>query len=322
MPNHRPSTPLGTGREFDAVRAMLARWGDVARGVGDDAAVLDVPAGERLVVSTDASVEGVHFRRGWLTPAEVGWRATTAALSDLAAMGARPLAVVWAAAVPPDWQADLPALADGVGDAVRDVGGHIVGGDLTAGTELSLTLTVLGSARAPVTRAGARPGDTLYVTGALGGPLRALRVWQRGAEPAPLDRERFARPRARVAAGRWLSAHGATALIDVSDGLAADLAHVAAASGVRCELHLAQVPCVAGATPLDALQSGEEYELLSAAPPDVDVLRCERDTGVRLTPIGRVTALDPGAEPEVVVRDAAGRRVDLPPGHDHFSRAC
>lgn len=317
-----PHTVLGAGREFDVVRALLARWGDLARGVGDDAAVLDVPAGERLVVSTDASVEGVHFRRAWLTPEEIGWRAAASALSDLAAMGARPLAVVFAAAVPPHWRDAFPSVADGVGAAVRAAGGVIAGGDLTAGRDLTLTLTVLGSAARPVTRAGARPGDALYVTGALGGPVRALRAFLNAETPAPAARARFARPPARVSAGRWLAEHGARALVDVSDGLAADVGHIAAASGVRCVIEAEAIPRVPGATVADALGGGEEYELACAAPADLDVEACRRATGVALTRIGRVEACAAGLAPGVEVRAPGGALVDLPPGHDHFSRAC
>ena len=103
---------LGPGREFDAVRDLLARWGTAATGVGDDAAVLDVPTGSRLVVSTDSSVEEVHFRAEWLTPEEIGWRATMAALSDLAAMGATPLGVLLALTVPVRWRGSLGAVAE------------------------------------------------------------------------------------------------------------------------------------------------------------------------------------------------------------------
>lgn len=322
-----PHAALGPGREFDAVRAMLARWGDLARGVGDDAAVLDDwPAGERLVVSTDASVEDVHFRRAWLSPEEIGWRAAAGALSDLAAMGARPLAVLFAAAVPEAWRAELPALADGVGAAVREAGAVIVGGDLTAGRELALTLTVIGAAVRPVTRAGACPGDALYVTGQLGGPLRALRAFEHGDPPDPGDRARFARPHARVAAGRWLAQRGAHALVDVSDGLAADLAHVAAASDVRCSIDPERVPRVPNASIADALASGEEYELACAAPAGLDTAACERETGVALTRIGHVeVAADHGGARVALcgsTLSTGAPRVDLPPGHDHFTRTC
>jgi len=307
---------------------MLGRWGDLARGVGDDAAVLDVPAGERLVVSTDASIEDVHFRRGWLSPEEIGWRATTSALSDLAAMAARPLGLVVALAVPDAWRHDVPTLADGIGAAARAGGASIVGGDLTRGRELGITVTVFGSAVTPVGRDGARDGDGVWVTGRLGGPLRALRALLAGAAPGVADRERFARPRARIAEARWLAERGTRALVDVSDGLAADLGHVAAASGVRIVVEGARVPRVPGASLADALASGEEYELALALPANVDEEALAREFaaayGIALTRVGRVSA--PGdsalreAEPRVaVVGDDGDTRVDLPPGHDHFS---
>src|SRR4051812_4775885 len=109
--------PLGPGKEFDSIRELVAKLGDTASGIGDDAATLDIPRGEHLVVSTDASVENRHFREGWLTPEEIGYRAVTAALSDLAAMAASPIAVLWAVNLPDRWRQHLPALADGARDA-------------------------------------------------------------------------------------------------------------------------------------------------------------------------------------------------------------
>jgi thiamine-monophosphate kinase len=119
----RGHLPLGPGAEFDAIRRMLAEWGPLADGIGDDAAVLAVPPGRRLVVSTDAAVEGVHFRRGWLTAEEVGARAAAAALSDLAAMAAAPLGLLLALAVPESWQAELPDVARGGGAVAARAGG-------------------------------------------------------------------------------------------------------------------------------------------------------------------------------------------------------
>lgn len=327
-----PHVSLGPGAEFDAVRALLARWGDRAIGIGDDGAVLDVPAGSRLVVSTDASVEDVHFRAAWLAPHEIGWRATTAALSDLAAMGAAPLGVLLALTVPARWRDRLEGVAEGVGAAAAAVGAPIVGGDVTDGDRLALAVTVLGHAPAPLTRDGARPGDTLYVTGALGGPGAALAAWESGAEPAPAARARFAHPEARVAAGRWLAAHGARAAIDISDGLAGDAAHLAAASGVACVLDLGALPCAPDVAPEAALASGEEYELLVAAPAlDVRAFR-EACGGLALTPVGRCRAAAPAAAaegtpgtvraglPRVTV-ERGGVPVALPRAHDHFSGA-
>jgi thiamine-monophosphate kinase len=308
---------LGPGREFDLVRAMVARWGDVAHGIGDDAALLDVPAGERLVVSTDASVEGAHFRRDWLSPEEIGWRAAASAVSDLAAMAARPLGMVVALALPDGWLGDVLALADGIGALARAAGTPIVGGDVVRASELGITITVLGAAATPVGRGGARAGDVVYVTGALGGPRVALRALLSGATPAPAARERFARPLPRLAEARWLAERGARALIDVSDGLAADLRHVAAASGVCVVLEAARVPRFAGAEWSDAVGGGEEYELALAAPAGLDVGAFVERFGVALTSVGRVEGVVEGGD--VVVLGEGGQRLEIPPGHDHLS---
>ena len=128
MTRHEPHLTLGTGAEFDAIRAMLHEWGPRASGIGDDAAVLDVPAGKRLVVSTDATFEGVHFHREWLSAEEIGARAATAALSDLAAMAAEPLGLLLALGVPESWQQELAELARGVGNPAGYAGGGAVGG--------------------------------------------------------------------------------------------------------------------------------------------------------------------------------------------------
>ncbi len=311
-------TTLGAGREFDAIRTLITRWGDRARGIGDDAAVVDVAPGARLVVSTDSSVEDVHFRAGWFTREELGWRAATSALSDLAAMAARPLGLVLAMTVPPRWRDALPEIGEGVGEAAAAVACPIIGGDLTGGRDLVLTITVLGEATRPVARGGARPGDALYVTGRLGGPRRALEALLRGAQPAGPDRERFARPRARVAEARWLAERGARALVDVSDGLVADAGHVAAASGCDVVLDPALVPRVDDATVEDALRGGEEYELVCAAPPDLDCEAFARAFRVVLTRVGHVRIAE-GDGGRVVLADG-NARVDLSGGYDHFTR--
>ena len=306
--------PLGPGAEFDAIRMLLARWGDRARGIGDDGAVLDVPPGQKLVVSTDSSVEGVHFHREWLTPEEIGWRATMAALSDLAAMAAMPLGVVLALTVPASWRMRLEALADGIGAAVERYGVPIVGGDVTAGERLSLAITVLGHAERPLARRGARGGDTIYVTGRLGGPGAALAAWLDGRAPMPAHRARFAHPEARLNASRWCARHGATAAIDLSDGLAGDLAHLAAASGVCAELDLERLPVLDGVTSREALASGEEYELLVTAPAFDTTAFAAAHAGLALTAIGRVVTGPTGS----VRLHEHGRTVELPSTHDHF----
>jgi thiamine-monophosphate kinase len=308
---------LGPGREFDVIRDLVRRWGSAARGIGDDAAVLDVPAGTRLVASTDATVENVHFRRPWLEPAEIGYRAATAALSDLAAMAATPIAMLVAMSVPDLWRDALGGIAEGIGDASRSFATPITGGNLTQGRELSLTVTVLGYAARPLGRDTARAGDTLYVTGTLGGPGAALDAWENGREPLPEHRARFARPSARIREALWLAAHGATAAIDISDGLVADVRHIAAASRVDAGLEIDAIPVVSGVSPLDAVRSGEEYELIVAAPLAIDEHAFAREFGVPLTRLGSMAPLA-GAEPAVRLR-SHGHFVDLPPGHDHFS---
>ena len=306
---------MAGGAEFDAIRALLAIWGERAAGIGDDAAVIHVPMGDLMVVSTDASVENVHFRREWLTPEEIGARATAAALSDLAAMPATPCGLLVALGVPASWRDDLTRLASGVGAAAAAAGCPIVGGNMSAASELSLTITVVGSAARPLSRAGACPGDIIYVTGRLGGPGAALRAFELGATPAAAFRARFAEPVPRLHEAQWLEERGARAAIDISDGLLADAAHLARASGVTIALDERAVPCVDGVGAGDAVSSGEEYELLVAVPPSFAVSPEEfkRLFELPLTAIG--VAEVAGNEP-VTLR---GMRGAISAGHDHLS---
>ena len=306
---------MGEGGEFDVIRRLLATWGAQATGIGDDAAVLDIPAGEQLVVSTDASIERVHFRREWMTAVEVGARAAAAALSDLAAMGATPRGLLLALGVPDGWRGELDALAQGVGAVASAAGCPIIGGNISAAGELSLTITALGSARRPLVRSGARAGDTLFVTGRLGGSGAALASLLAGRPPAPEHRSKFVAPMPRLREGRWLAEHGARAAIDISDGLVADASHLARASDVSLVLDDEIIPRVTGVSIAEALVSGEEYELLVATPPGADIRPdvFERLFGVSLTAIG--SAVAPGERP-VMMRLGAARGA---PGHDHFA---
>jgi thiamine-monophosphate kinase len=290
---------MGGGAEFDLIRRLLDTWGPRASGIGDDAAVLGVPPGEQLVASTDASVENVHFKRGWMTPREIGARAATAALSDLAAMGARPLGLLLALGLPESWQAEAEAIADGV----------------TRSSELTLTVTVLGGATRPLSRAGARVGDNVFVTGHLGGPGAALADLLNNREPEPSALSRFIAPTARIAEGRWLAGQGATALIDISDGLLADAGHLANASAVSLSIDVDAVPCLRGVLPADVLSSGEEYELLVIVPADVglDPIAFERAFGIPLTHVGVVVE----RQAESVITATTGVALS---GHDHLAR--
>lgn len=306
---------MGPGVEFDLIRRMATRWGDLVQQAGDDAAILDVAQGARLVASTDTSVEGVHFRREWLSLQEIGYRATVASLSDLAAMAADPLGLLIAATIPAGIAESIELLADGIGQAARDAGCPIVGGDLTGGDRISLTLTVLGTAARPVGRGGAKVGDALWVTGRLGGPGAAVRALLAGELPSAEHWPRFAHPVARLAEGRWLAERGATAMIDLSDGLSSDARHIAAASGIALEIDVTAIPCVPDVTARAAASSGEEYELLVSAPDELDVAAFTARFSVPLTRIGTVVE---GPEAEVTFKEGESR-VDLAAGYDHFS---
>jgi thiamine-monophosphate kinase len=307
------NTPLGPGVEFDAIRALLERWGSKAVGIGDDAAILSLTRGESLVASVDASVEGRHFRRGWLTPREIGYRAVTAALSDLAAMAARPVGVLIAIGLGDGWREELLEIADGIGEAVTGANTVIRGGNISAASELSITTTVFGEAFEPLTRTRARAGDEVYVTGLLGGVGEALRRLERGEDSGSF-RERFAHPSARIIEARWLATRGASACIDISDGLVGDLRHLAAASRVSIAVDAAKVPCVGSVTAEDALSSGEEYELIVTSPEALDTAAFSARFGIPLTRIGSVGKGSPGM---VTVQ---GARVATAASHDHLSR--
>lgn len=309
-----PHLAMGDGAEFDAIRRMLTTWSAQAEGIGDDAAILDIPQGERLVVSTDASVEGVHFKREWFSGEEIGARAASAALSDLAAMAATPRGLLLALGLPTSWRSELEALARGVGAAAAAVHGPILGGNIAASEALSLTITVLGSAAHPVRRVGALPGDLLYVTGLLGGPGAALRDLRRGATPSAEHRARFAQPSPRVREALWLAGLGAHAAIDISDGLLSDAAHLARASAVSLLIDAESLPRMAGVDIADAAISGEEYELLVAMPAEVvlDERAFEARFGVRLSRIGRVV---PREHADVTM---IGADVPRSTGHDHL----
>jgi thiamine-monophosphate kinase len=295
--------PLGAGGEFDRIRSIIAELGVDGAGIGDDTATIPTGSGE-LVVSTDASIELVHFRRDWIHPEEIGWRATAAALSDLAAAAARPVGAVVALSLPPGTSdSELSALARGIAGAVRSAGCKVLGGDLTSGDRLALTVTVFGRSPQPLSRRGARVGDGVWVTGVLGGSRAALVEWQAGRVPPTAARMAFARPQSRHRAAHWLAEQGATAMMDISDGLAGDAPHLAAASGVAIEIDLARVPvhpsvhAIAArvgepATRFAAI-GGEDYELLLTLP-DMFTAGAVADaaTGVGLTRVGTVVAGD------------------------------
>ena len=258
--------------EFGLVGRVTDRLGTaphVLLGPGDDAALVAVPDG-RAVLTTDVLVEGVHFRRDWSSGYDVGRKAAAANLADVMAMGGTGTALLVALVAPSDllvrWALEL---ADGLRDEAAQVGAVVVGGDTTAGERVVVSVTALGDlgGRDPVTRAGARPGDLVVVAGRLGCAAAGLALLQAGVDTGPLvDAHRRPRPPYRL--GPALADAGATAMCDVSDGLAADLGHVAVSSGVAADLATGLLlPLLSDGVSLgQALTGGEDHGLVATVP--------------------------------------------------------
>ncbi len=267
-------------------------------GVADDGAQL----GGGLVVSQDALVEGVHFRLDWTSWRDLGYKAAAVNLSDLAAMGAEPSALLVTLAARPETDlGNVVSLYEGLGEP----GVPVVGGDTTRADRLTLVVTALGrSARVPG-RAGARPGDVLVVTGPLGAAAAGLDALRRGVESVFAERHR--RPPIRLAEGRRLAAT-AHALMDLSDGIASDAARIAERSHVRLVVDVDALPLPDGLSREEShWTQGEDYELLAALPPDDPLAR-------EFPVVGRVE------EGEGVELRRAGERLE-PTGWDHFGDA-
>ncbi|HEU5261518.1 MAG TPA: thiamine-phosphate kinase [Gemmatimonadales bacterium] len=315
----------GQGGEFGLLRTIFARLAAVrgGRDLGDDCALIRLGR-TTLAASIDLSVEGVHFRTDWLSFEEIGWRAAAAALSDLAAEGATPVGVLVSLGLPRavpgkrKGEGAAPEIMIGVAAAARSVGAVVLGGDLARTARYLVDVCVLGTAERPVRRSGARAGDGVWVTGTLGGAALALAALRERRPISPRLFGRYARPSPRVEAGRWLARHGATAMIDISDGLAADAGHLAAASRTRIEIELERIPCWPGVAPGVAAASGEEFELLVVLPPRFGAAGARafhRATGLALTRIGTCTA-----GRGLRMREN-GRPITPPPGFDHFPPA-
>lgn len=304
----------------------VARWvprGTAPIGIGDDAAVLDVTEGSSIVATADALVEDVHFRWGWSKPTDVGYKAITANVSDLAAMGARPRWLLVTLCAPGSTTEDtLRELYGGIEAACGDYGTELVGGDIVSGKTFVISVTALGEVEGdPLRRSGAKVGDALAVTGPLGraGAGVNLLLSQNPKKVSPEDAfacmSAHRRPVARVEEGMALRRSGVHAAIDISDGLASDVRHLAEASGVGAEIDLEQLPVapearrIAQARGWDVermvLGGGEDYELLVALPAD-------QLEAVGLLEVGRV--VDEGLW---LVRDGGREPLEIQ-GWDHF----
>jgi thiamine-monophosphate kinase len=326
MNRSRPDTLAEVGERawLKRVRRLMAEDGaELPLGIGDDAAILPSAPGP-LVVSTDALVEGVHFRFDWTTPRDLGHKALAVNLSDLAAMGARPLAAFLALSVPPQVRlADLTAFFLGLRAEGRKWGCPLAGGDMTRGPQWTLTVTVLGRLgvagrkgrpAGPLRRDGARPGDWVYVTGWPGRSGAGREALRRGLSAAALARA-HRRPVPRLREGAWLAALGCVdAALDLSDGLWDDAGKLAEASSVRLDLWRDALPVDPAVNrlarklrrdPLDwVLFGGEDYELLLATRRRLDLAR-DWPAVEDLAPLSLIGRVAAGRG--VRLLDAAGR---------------
>ncbi|MGA3146579.1 MAG: thiamine-phosphate kinase [Acidimicrobiales bacterium] len=294
--------------EFAAIERLRHQFESAARSVlpgghlpppgdtwiGDDAAVIAMDSSDQVLWATDLVVEGVHFDLDLVTLGDAGYKALMVAVSDLAAMGAWPRFVLVSIAAPAG--TDLELLGVGLAEAAVESGCVVVGGDLSQSPTLVVSTAVMGTLRAdpdrgPLLRSGARPSDLLFVTGPLGGSAAGLRLLRSGdtAGPAAGGLVRaYRRPVARLSEGEVARMAGATAAIDISDGLASDLRHLGASSGVGIALDA--VPVADGATEAEALGGGEEYELLVTSGDADRLMGSFRAAGLRLPlAIGRCT---------------------------------
>jgi thiamine-monophosphate kinase len=328
-------------------------------GIGDDCALLRIGPGEEMAVTTDLAVDGRHFRLAWHSPESIGHRTLARGLSDLAAMGARPVAAFLSLGLPKslvqsqekekkDW---VERFLDGFFALAHEFQTPLAGGDLAESPIAVADIVLTGAVRRgkALLRSGARPGDLLYATGALGGAAAALARLAQWAETQ--SRTRAANsgaaqstppripvklqpllaphlfPQPRVAQGLWLAGRGlASAAIDLSDGLSTDLAHLCEESHVAAEVDAAALPIHSGASLAQALHGGEDYELLFTAPPSARVPR--RIAGVPVTRIGRIlrqrrgrptVALVNVQEGEGTQKGVRGAQTLAPRGWEHFS---
>jgi thiamine-monophosphate kinase len=323
---------------IERIRSLSSRISGqkVRLGIGDDCALLRTKPREEIAVTTDLSIAGRHFRLNWHPPASVGHRALARGLSDLAAMGARPVAAFLSLGVPRELTVTggrRPAWIDGffsgflaLAEATRT---PLAGGDLAESPVAVADIVLVGTVprgRA-LLRSGARPGDMLYVTGTLGGAsqgLRRLGKLARNKKTPPsipnAMRDSLAPhlyPQPRLAQGIWLREHKvATAAIDLSDGLSTDLAHLCAESGVAAEIDAAQLPVHPGASLEQALSGGEDYELLFTGAPKTKMPRSI--SGVPVTRIGRIFPLH-GRSAQVTLLTDRGPQPLHASGWEHFS---
>jgi thiamine-monophosphate kinase len=297
-------------------RAARSRGAALRLGIGDDCALLRPPRGHELLLTTDFSLEGTHFRRAWHPPDSVGHRCLARGLSDIAAMGGEPLAAFLSLALPRDlpqrWANDFLRGLLRLGNRFRV---PLAGGDVAESPRGVLAdIVVIGSVPRgqAVLRSTARPGDAIYLTGRLGAATATLHRLRAGQKLRPRSHPQHFFPQPRIQAGKMLR-RLASAMIDISDGLSTDLAHICEESGVGAVIHAESIPVARRSTLHLALHGGDDYELLFTARPSARVPAMI--AGVAITRIGEITRAR-----GLWLADTSGRRPLKPAGWEHFRR--
>jgi thiamine-monophosphate kinase len=299
----------------------------LARAIGDDCAVLNIPSGRQTLVTTDLCVEDVHFRRAWHPPRSVGHRCLTRGLSDIAAMGGEPVACFLSLGLPENLaQRWVDEFIDGLLRLAGSFRIPLAGGDIAGAPKITADIVVIGQIPAgrALLRSGARAGDRIYVTGTLGGSADRLRRLYAGEKLRAGAADRHFFPNARIETGRRLREEQiASAAIDLSDGLSVDLAHLCEESGVDAIVNAGALPVARGAGPEMALHGGEDYELLFTVRNGVRVPA--RIAGVPVSMIGEIVKASKGLKNKAGSRirlcDHRGRLLPLKPaGWEHFSK--
>lgn len=307
------------------IRSQAQGGRGVALGIGDDCAILRVPPGHEVLVTTDFSLEGVHFRTEWHPPEVIGRRVLVRGLSDIAAMGGQPLAAFLSLALPRGTKKSwVDRLVKGLLRLAEKFGVSLAGGDTAESRKGVLAdIVVVGSAPkgTAIRRSGAKPGDRIFVTGELGGAAAALKLFFSGRKLQAGEYPQHFHPVPRLETGHFLREHKlASAMIDISDGLSTDLGHICEESGVGAEIETGAIPLARIGRPRRAVDmnfafhGGDDYELLFTVPLGREIPR--RIAGIPITQIGRLTR---GKE-MLLVDDRGARRKLKPQGWQHFRK--
>ena len=317
--------PLSEKALIARIRKQQPSARAVIAGIGDDCAILRIPPGHETVVTTDFSLEGVHFRRNWHPAEVVGHRCLTRGLSDIAAMGAEPVATFLSLALPPSLsQKWVDGFLQGFLRLANAFKVPLAGGD-TAESPAGILADIIVVGSTPrgmaIRRSGARPGDGIYVTGTLGGSAATLHLLSSGLKLRPQNFPNHFYPTPRIQVGRFLrQRHLASAMIDISDGLSTDLSHICEESGVGAEILADAIPRSALGKPAQkvdlnfALHGGDDYELLFTSPRSKRVPK--RIAGVTITAIGTIT----GGKHITLINNLGAAVAIRPQGWQHFSK--